>query len=981
MSGRARARALVPAALLTLLLALPSGLYPDIRILPSPAETNSSTIHTTSVHAPGTHTAPAVAHPDAGPPPSAVFNRVCTGTATNNCLSGPTQRKGVAMAWDPTDGYLLVFGGGTTGSAGLKNDSFKWQKGAWFPLNTPNTLSFRSNASLVWDAADGYAVMFGGFTAGAGEFSLQTFKFVGGTWSLVIPTVRPQASVAACMVYVPQVGSGGSATGGYVLLFGGAGKTNASASNWYGYTWKFSAGLWTNISANVGAAPGARGYSQCTYDPTDGYVLLFGGMQVGGATTLADTWKFVPTHNSGAFGGNWTSLAPTGAPPASWMGNLLYVTATQQVLLFQGAAGTLAAPTDPSGGVAVWSWTGSSTTWANVSATVGFGQSGNPNPKPGYDSAMADIPTYSYAYRFAGQTVSLVTSNVSYAVGNLLGGYSTENLGEIVNGSSMKYYSNTTGGIGPFKFVYSALPTGCSTSNTSALACTPTGPGVYGAVSVVFTGSDGYNVTIVGLGLVVDPKAVGTGSIVSLTRTATINASLFWGIRHVQNPIFNSTIMALQNASPFTWVRTGSNCDAYNYTANLQYASNGASSALNFNWSSLRAYRNVTHSKIILCVGGEINNAGYAANQVAYIETQQHFRPDLLSIGNEPSFWNHFNKPFASWSASDNLAPTKLQYARMVQNYTAAIHGVDPTLPIIGIQAGSGAFTDPSWINQTVAINGPNLSAVAYHLYPQSKMTNYVPVSDFFTNLSKVGQATLYDRQNITGACPTCKKILLLNDEFNSAMASDVNPWQAGYPQVAWIAAGAAQEIQQNASQFMFFDFVDNGVLALVNSSSGLVRSSFYLYSNVLGHLNLGPVYTAPLNTSVRGIYAVETGNNPRTLLLVNTNTSVTFQLTGGVGFPLGNAARSWTDDPTNLTRSATYFTVGGFRPLVTLTTITVPPMGVLVLASGNVTGNSSGGGGGVFSSGNPWFFPAVAAGLAGGVLAFAVYAGGRRRS
>ncbi|HEV2317950.1 MAG TPA: hypothetical protein VGV89_10325 [Thermoplasmata archaeon] len=833
------------------------------------------------------------------------------------------------MAWDPTDGYLLGLGGGTTATAGLKNDSFKWQKGAWFPLpNGPSTLSFRSNASLVYDAADNYLVMFGGFTAGAGEFTLQTFKYIGGTWTLLFPTTRPQASVAACMVYVPQVGSGASATGGYVLLFGGAGKTNGTASNWYGYTWKFSAGQWTNITANVGAAPGARGYSQCTYDTTDGYVLLFGGMQVGGATTLSDTWKFTPTHNSGTFGGNWSSIAATGAPPASWLGNMLYVTATQQVLLFQGAAGTLAAPTNPSGGVAVWSWKGSTTTWSNVSATVGFGQSGNPNPKPGYDSAMVDIPTYSYAYRFAGETVSLVTSNVSYAVGNLLGGYVTENLGEIINGSSMKYYSNTTGGVGPIKFVYSALPTGCSTSNASVLACTPTGPGVYGVVSVVFTGSDGYNVTIAGLGLVVDPSARATGTFGTITRVAVQDPTLFWGIRHVQNPIFNSTIMALQNASPFTYVRTGANCDVYNYTANLQYSSSGVSSALNFNWSSLRAYTNVTHSRIIFCVGGEINNAGYAANQVSYMENVQHFRPAFMSIGNEPSFWNHFNKPFASWSANDNIAPTKLQYARMVQNYTAAIHSVDPALPIIAIQAGSGAFTDPSWINQTVAINGPNISAVAYHLYPQGHMTNFVPVSGFFSNLSTVGKAAIYERQNITGACPTCKNILELNDEFNSAMSTDVNPWQTGYPQVAWIAAGAEQEIQQNASQFMFFDFVDAQVLALVNSSSGMIRSSYYLYSNVLRHLNIGQVYNVGLATTMRGLYAVETGDNPRTLILVNTNTSVTFQLNGGLGVPWGFDPTAWTDDSVNGTQYTVY--TQGAVP----SSFTVPPMGVLVLAN-----------------------------------------------
>ena len=95
------------------------------------------------------------------------------------------------------------------------------------------------------------------------------------------------------------------AADGYVILFGGI----DTANNFLGDTWKFSAGVWTNITKSSGPSP--RASSAMVYDSADGYVVLFGGgsgaLDVFPTISLHDTWKFS--------GGSWTNVTATSSPP------------------------------------------------------------------------------------------------------------------------------------------------------------------------------------------------------------------------------------------------------------------------------------------------------------------------------------------------------------------------------------------------------------------------------------------------------------------------------------------------------------------------------------------------------------------------------------------------------------------------------------------------------------------------------------------
>ena len=117
-------------------------------------------------------------------------------------------------------------------------------------------------------------------------------------------------------------------TDGYALLFGGINL----AGNAVATTWEFHDGNWTNLTSVLTQAPAARWGAAIGYDPVDQEVVLFGGcVSLGCSPSLNDTWGFA--H------GRWTDLTPTAgaAPAARGMTQFTYDAADGYMLLFGGA--------------------------------------------------------------------------------------------------------------------------------------------------------------------------------------------------------------------------------------------------------------------------------------------------------------------------------------------------------------------------------------------------------------------------------------------------------------------------------------------------------------------------------------------------------------------------------------------------------------------------------------------------------------------
>jgi hypothetical protein len=249
--------------------------------------------------------AAAVATP---PAPSPAWHRLNTTVA-------PSPRVGADLVYDASDGYVLLFGGSNAssftplcqvGCAVAYNDTWVFRNGSWLELHIPSP-SPRLGASIAYDAADGYVVLFGGQEwCGTAPCSVtsQTWTYHAGVWKqLAIPA--PPARFDAPFSYDPLDRS--------VVLFGGVLATGAVAND----TWAYYGGAWFSIPTR-GPPPDAYQESM-TYDAADGYLLLVGtasSIQAGLSANVswayrAGHWQIVPTETSPPFlWGAWVAYDP-----------------------------------------------------------------------------------------------------------------------------------------------------------------------------------------------------------------------------------------------------------------------------------------------------------------------------------------------------------------------------------------------------------------------------------------------------------------------------------------------------------------------------------------------------------------------------------------------------------------------------------------------------------------------------------------------
>jgi len=183
------------------------------------------------------------------------------------------------MAYDPVDGYLVLFGGCASGDFWFStctptNATWVYQNGSWSVLTPSVSPPARFYASLAWDSEDHSLVLFGGNGTAATGFLNDTWTFVHGQWTQQHPSVSPPARAAAGLVY--------DARDGYVLLVDGEqfrtltyAPTNTYIGADFNDSWAYSGGNWTQL--HPADNPSARDSVGITYDATLGEVVLFGG--------------------------------------------------------------------------------------------------------------------------------------------------------------------------------------------------------------------------------------------------------------------------------------------------------------------------------------------------------------------------------------------------------------------------------------------------------------------------------------------------------------------------------------------------------------------------------------------------------------------------------------------------------------------------------------------------------------------------------
>lgn len=178
------------------------------------------------------------------------------------------------------------------------------------------------------------------------EFGPQPVLPVNGWWQFPAAGSSIQNRTGFQMTFDPR--------DGYTLLFGGCigqGTTVyldgcSSPSN---QTWRFENGIWIRIQTAV--APPGRYFGMMTYDPAMTEVLLFGGNN--GSATINDTWAFAD--------GSWTQLHPTQSPPGMEEAGMAYDALAGATLVFGGLTSGALSASDATWQFADGNWTNQTT--------------------------------------------------------------------------------------------------------------------------------------------------------------------------------------------------------------------------------------------------------------------------------------------------------------------------------------------------------------------------------------------------------------------------------------------------------------------------------------------------------------------------------------------------------------------------------------------------------------------------------------------
>lgn len=379
--------------------------------------------------------------------------------------------------------------------------------GSWSQVTSSLTPTAVRNPGFAYDAADGYVLMFGGYLGGG--FSGETWEFKAGQWTQVFPSPSPSPRNYPMMTY--------DARDGYVILFGGWDGTSHLAD-----TWTYKAGVWTNITSTLSSSPSPRDASDITYDAADRCVLLYGG---GGASPLyGDTWEFKL--------GQWTNITTSLSlsPPGDIAGGMTYDPIINRVVLFGGQSATtmynytwefsgnswtnvtldltdnpssrsyMGFSYDPSGYLVMfgglhhfpepslgdtWELTGNA--WNNLTSSL------LTSPSPRRGMAMTYDPEINATLLFGGfDGVNYYNDTWTFSIPRLplLAHTPTDNLSSTDGGQSVTFTETATGGTAPYSYVWSGLPSGCTSSNSSAVNCTPANPAVNTSNSIQVMVSD-----------------------------------------------------------------------------------------------------------------------------------------------------------------------------------------------------------------------------------------------------------------------------------------------------------------------------------------------------------------------------------------------------------------------------------------------------------------------------------------------------------
>jgi len=185
-----------------------------------------------------------------------------------------------AVAYDSDRQVTVLFGGSNLGDTEFFNDIWEYDGSQWLQRSVPYPPAPRNGAAMAYDPVRKHLVLFGGYCLGCSTpFLDSTCEYDGTQWTKRYPAHHPEARETAHMVF--------DAARGKVVLFGGG----RSAGNVvYGDTWEWDGDDWTQ-RLDLPASPSARWAHNMAYDEDRQRVILFGGL-TGTIGAFDDTWEY-----------------------------------------------------------------------------------------------------------------------------------------------------------------------------------------------------------------------------------------------------------------------------------------------------------------------------------------------------------------------------------------------------------------------------------------------------------------------------------------------------------------------------------------------------------------------------------------------------------------------------------------------------------------------------------------------------------------
>jgi hypothetical protein len=190
-----------------------------------------------------------------------------------------------SMVFDAARGNTIMFGGGLfpRRPGAWPTDTWTWDGNAWKRAATDGPIG-RAVTSLVYDSRRKQVVMFGGVGAPEGAERTQrsfgeTWVWEGSTWRQV-SSEGPEPRNRHAMAF--------DARAGVALLYGGSVGQRQFAD-----MWQWDGQRWSEIRL-TGETPGPRELHSMVYDAARDRTILYGGNSKG--RVLDDTWEWDGTR-------------------------------------------------------------------------------------------------------------------------------------------------------------------------------------------------------------------------------------------------------------------------------------------------------------------------------------------------------------------------------------------------------------------------------------------------------------------------------------------------------------------------------------------------------------------------------------------------------------------------------------------------------------------------------------------------------------